>query len=91
VHPPLDGIWGPGPLTPFEHAAVVDAAAGHDFFGDGEIVSNADDWSKNLIRARTEGRFATSVFSPGGVVVGDLTLVKRLPVGGWFLLDAAHG
>ena len=36
-------------------------------------TSNADDWSKNLIRARCEGRFATSVFAPLGVVVGDLT------------------
>ena len=27
-------------------------------------TSNADDWSKNLIRARCEGRFATSVYSP---------------------------
>jgi hypothetical protein len=35
--------------------------------------SNADDWSKNLIRARCEGRYATSVFAPLGVVVGDLT------------------
>lgn len=35
--------------------------------------SNADDFSKNLIRARCEGRFATSVFRPFGVVVGDLT------------------
>ena len=36
-------------------------------------TSNADDWSKNLIRSRVEGRYATSVFSPLGVVVGDLT------------------
>jgi HK97 family phage major capsid protein len=36
-------------------------------------TSNADDWSKNLIRCRVEGRFATSVFRPLGVVVGDLT------------------
>lgn len=36
-------------------------------------TSNVDDWSKNLIRARCEGRFATSVFAPLGVVVGDLT------------------
>ena len=36
-------------------------------------TSNADDWSKNLIRARCEGRFATSVYAPLGVVVGDLT------------------
>ena len=35
--------------------------------------SNADDWSKNLIRARCEGRFATSVLRPLGVVKGDLT------------------
>lgn len=35
--------------------------------------SNADDFSKNLIRARCEGRFATSVYSPLGVVVADLT------------------
>ena len=32
-----------------------------------------DNFSKNLIRARCEGRFGTSVFSPLGVVVGDLT------------------
>ena len=36
-------------------------------------TSNADDWSKNLIRARCEGRYATSVYAPLGVVVGDLT------------------
>ena len=35
--------------------------------------SNADNWSKNLIRARTEGRYCTSVFAPLGIVVGDLT------------------
>jgi Phage capsid family len=35
--------------------------------------SNADDWSKNLIRARCEGRYATSVFAPLGIVIGDLT------------------
>lgn len=34
--------------------------------------SNATDWSQNLIRARCEGRFATSVYAPLGVVVGDL-------------------
>lgn len=36
-------------------------------------TSNADDWSKNLIRARCEGRFAASVFRPLGVVQSDLT------------------
>lgn len=35
--------------------------------------SNADDFSKNLIRARAEGRFNTSVLSPLGVVSCDLT------------------
>ena len=36
-------------------------------------TSNADDWSKNLIRARCEGRYATGVFQPLGVVQSDLT------------------
>ena len=36
-------------------------------------TSNADDWSKNMIRARCEGRYATSVFQPLGVVQSDLT------------------
>jgi HK97 family phage major capsid protein len=36
-------------------------------------TSNSDDWSKNLIRARCEGRWATSVFTPMGIVKGDLT------------------
>lgn len=36
-------------------------------------TSNADDWSKNLIRARCEGRFATSVLRPLGVVESTLT------------------
>ncbi|MET0997048.1 MAG: hypothetical protein ABWY20_24605 [Mycobacterium sp.] len=36
-------------------------------------TSNADDLAKNLIRARCEGRVATSIYAPVGVVVGDLT------------------
>ena len=36
-------------------------------------TSNSDDFSKNLIRARCEGRFGTSVLSPLGVVSCDLT------------------
>ncbi len=36
-------------------------------------TSNADDWSRNLIGARCEGRYATSVFQPLGVVQSDLT------------------
>ena len=36
-------------------------------------TSNADDFAKNLIRARCEGRYATSVYSPLGVVNSDLS------------------
>lgn len=36
-------------------------------------TSNADDFSKNLMRARLEGRFGTTVALPGAVVVADLT------------------
>lgn len=35
-------------------------------------TSNADDFAKNLIRARCEGRFGTSVLAPLGVVVATL-------------------
>ena len=35
--------------------------------------SNAEDFARNLIRARVEGRFGTSVLSPLGVVSADLT------------------
>lgn len=57
---------------------LADGAAGIDTDSSGVAVqwsetSNADDWSKNLIRARCEGRFATSVFKPLGVVQSDLT------------------
>lgn len=56
---------------------LADGAAGLDTDGQVAIqwseTSNADDWSKNLIRARCEGRFATSVFRPMGVVQSDLT------------------
>lgn len=36
-------------------------------------TSNSDDFAKNLIRCRCEGRYATSVYSPLGVVSADLT------------------
>ena len=36
-------------------------------------TSNADDWSRNLIRCRVEGRYATSVFQPLGVVKSTLS------------------
>ena len=36
-------------------------------------TSNSDDFAKNLVRARCEGRFSTSVLSPLGVVTCDLT------------------
>jgi hypothetical protein len=35
-------------------------------------TSDADSFSKNLVLARCEGRFATSVFQPMGVVIADL-------------------
>ena len=37
-------------------------------------TSNADDFSRNLIRARCEGRFGTSVLAPLGVVTATLTV-----------------
>ena len=49
--------------------------------------SGADDWSKNLIRARCEGRFATSVYSPLGIVVADRLMT---PVGWLFLSGYGH-
>jgi hypothetical protein len=56
---------------------LATGAAGLDTDGQAAVqwseTSNADDWSKNLIRARCEGRFATSVFAPLGVVRGELT------------------
>ena len=59
------------------HAVAIDAV-GLDSDTQGISVtwtetSDTDDWSKNLIRARCEGRFATSVYSPLGVVTADLT------------------
>ena len=57
------------------HAVALDAVAlDSDTQGVGvqwSENSNADDFSKNLIRARCEGRYATSVYSPLGVVVGE--------------------
>jgi hypothetical protein len=57
---------------------LAQGAAAVDTDGQGVQVqwsetSNSDDWSKNLIRARCEGRFAASVFRPLGVVQSDLT------------------
>ena len=43
-------------------------------------TSNDTDFAKNLIRARCEGRFGTSVLSPLGVVSCDLT-ARGTPVG----------
>ena len=36
-------------------------------------TSNATDFAENLLRARCEGRFATSIYRPGGIVVTALT------------------
>lgn len=66
----------PSQAVGVSHTLAQDAV-GLDTDGRVEITwnesSNSDDWSKNLLRARCEGRFNTSVFSPLGVVVGDLT------------------
>ena len=58
-------------------AVVVDTDTGHRGAVWSES-SGADDWSKNLIRVRCEGRFATSVYSPLGIVVADRLMT---PVG----------
>jgi hypothetical protein len=59
------------------HVLAVDAVAvDTDTIGVGvqwSETSNTDDFAKNLIRARCEGRFGTSVLSPLGVVSCDLT------------------
>jgi len=39
-------------------------------------TSNDTDWSQNLIRARCEGRYGTSVLSPLGVVVATLAAAE---------------
>ena len=76
-------LFGVSVVTTISQAAGVSHTLAADAVGvdvDTEGVgvqwsesSNADDFSKNLIRARCEGRFGASVFSPLGVVVGDLT------------------
>ena len=84
---PLDPVsrrlWGiPVTLTVAQTAGVAHTlatgAVGLNTGSEGVQIawsetSNADDWSRNLIRARCEGRYATSVFQPLGVVQSDLT------------------
>ena len=65
-------------VTPGVSYTIAAGAVGLNTDGRGAEVtwseqSDADDWSHNLIRARCEGRYATSVYAPLGVVVGDLT------------------
>ena len=59
------------------HVLALDAVvADTDTIGVGvqwSESSNDTDFAKNVIRARCEGRFGTSVLSPLGVVVADLT------------------
>ena len=59
------------------HVLAVDAVVvDTDTIGAGvqwSETSNTDDFAMNLIRARCEGRFGTSVLSPLGVVSCDLT------------------
>jgi hypothetical protein len=83
------GRPGPARLFGVPMVATVSEAAGvgHVLATDAVVVdtdtiglgvqwsetSNSDDFAKNLIRARCEGRFGTSVLSPLGVVSCDLT------------------
>ena len=76
-------LWGVPIVSTVSQAAGV----GHVLARDAVVVdtdtigvgvqwsetSSADDFSKNLIRARCEGRFGTSVLSPLGVVSCDVT------------------
>ena len=59
------------------HVLAVDAVVvDTDTIGVGvqwSETSNTDDFAKKLVRARCEGRFNTSVYSPLGVVSCDLT------------------
>ncbi len=76
-------LWGvPITVTSAQTAGVADTLASgvvglntdsQDVQVARSETSNADDWSKNLIRARYEGRYATGVFQPLGVVQSDLT------------------
>lgn len=62
-----------GDVKPAAKKAGQDYA---DSMADGVRVGGKkidDELSKNLIRARCEGRYATSVFQPLGVVESDLT------------------
>jgi len=52
--------------------AVAVDTDGRGIIIDWSESSNDTDWSKNLIRARCEGRFAASVYQPLGVIVGQL-------------------
>ena len=54
-------------------------------------TSNTDDFAKNLIRARCEGRFGTSVLSPLGVVTCDLMPVVTLRVVLLVRVDGCRG
>lgn len=59
------------------HALAADAVALHtDNLGislQWSETSNADDFARNLIRARCEGRFATAIYRPTGIVVATIT------------------
>ena len=73
--------------TPIATSVSATAGVGHVLAADAVVLdtdaqgvqvlwsesSNSDDFSKNLLRCRVEGRYGTSVLSPLGVVVADLT------------------
>ena len=72
--------------VPIATTVSATAGTGHVLAGDAVVLdtcelgvqvqwsetSNADDFAKNLIRCRVEGRYGTSVLSPLGVVVATL-------------------
>jgi HK97 family phage major capsid protein len=76
-------LFGVPVVTSTSQAAGVSHAIARDAVGvdvDSQGIqlqwsenSNATDFQNNLIRARCEGRYGTSVFRPLGIVVGDLT------------------
>ena len=90
---PGGGVQRPGPAG-VAHALAADAVSlDTDPPGastcSGRRRANADDFSRNLIRARCEGRFATSVYSPLGVVTADLSGLARSLLYSWRLHRAA--
>ena len=63
----------PGTAHALARDAVVLATDNNGISLQWSETSNATDFQENLVRARCEGRFATMVYRPGGIVVATLT------------------